>query len=363
MSPVAFFISPHGFGHAARAAALMVALSERAPDLRFDIFTTVPEWFFADSLPAPFRYHSLKTDVGFVQTSPLHEDLDATLTALDGFLPFNNETTTELAARLSAAGSRLVICDIAPMGIAVAEKAGVPSVLVENFTWDWLYAGYPQLNGSFQRHIDYLETAFNNADIHIQTEPVCRKMDADLAAPPMSRKLRDRRADVRNALSIGDDQKMVAVTMGGIEKRYGFLEQLGKRPDIRFVIPGGAAEKRIAGNLLLLPQRSGVYHPDLVNACDALVGKAGYSTIAEAFQAGVPFGYVPRPGFPEMPGLVAFIERQMPSMAIGPDEFEAGEWVSRLDGLLSIGRVAEERPNGADTAARYLLDTALDGRR
>lgn len=363
MSPIAFFISPHGFGHAARAAALMETLAEGDPAIAFDIFTTVPEWFFTDSLSARFRYHPLKTDVGFVQTSPLHEDLDATLSALDGFLPFDPGMTSDLADTITNLGCRLVICDIAPLGIAVAKKAAIPSVLVENFTWDWLYAGYPLLNGRFQRHIDYLGKKFASADVHIQTDPICRKTGADLSVPPMSRKLRESRGDVRKALSIGDDRKMVVVTMGGIQERYGFLERLKTRPDLHFVIPGGAVEKRIEDNLLLLPQRSGVYHPDLINACDALVGKVGYSTIAEAFQAGVPFGYVPRPGFPEMPGLVAFIEDRMPSMAIAPEDFEAGAWVSRIDDLLSIGRVTEARPNGVDAVARYLLDTVLDARR
>ncbi len=360
MTTIACFISPHGFGHAARAAALMDALGGMMPHATFDIFTTVPEWFFNDSLSARFRYHPLKTDIGFVQTSPLLEDLDATLSALDEFLPFEAGRTSDLAGKLSSLGCRLVICDIAPLGIAVAEKAGIPSVLVENFTWDWLYAGYPQWNGRFQRHIDYLGKVFANADVHIQTDPICRKSEADLAVPPMSRKLRKSRENVRKALSIGDDQQMVVVTMGGIEERYGFLERLKARPEVRFVIPGGASEKRIEDNLLLLPQRSGVYHPDLINACDALVGKAGYSTIAEAFQAGVPFGYIPRPGFPEMPGLVAFMEDRMPSMAISPEDFETGAWISRLDDLLSIGRVEEARPNGADAVARYLRDTVLD---
>jgi hypothetical protein len=31
-------------------------------------------------------------------------------------------------------------------------------------------------------------------------------------------------------------------------------------------------------NLVLLPHHSGFYHPDLVNASDAVIGKVGYST-------------------------------------------------------------------------------------
>ena len=43
---IAYFISPHGFGHAARAAAVMQAISDTDAAVGFEIFTTVPSWFF-----------------------------------------------------------------------------------------------------------------------------------------------------------------------------------------------------------------------------------------------------------------------------------------------------------------------------
>ncbi len=51
---IAYFISPHGFGHAARAAAVMEATYEMDPAIRFEIFTQVPRWFFHDSLSGNF---------------------------------------------------------------------------------------------------------------------------------------------------------------------------------------------------------------------------------------------------------------------------------------------------------------------
>jgi len=53
---IAYFVTPHGFGHAARAAAVMVALQEIDPTIQFDIFTQVPRWFFQDSLVRNMRY-------------------------------------------------------------------------------------------------------------------------------------------------------------------------------------------------------------------------------------------------------------------------------------------------------------------
>ena len=73
------------------------------------------------------------------------------------------------------------------------------------------------------------------------------------------------------------------------------------RRDVTFVIPGGADDYLWQENLVLLPHHSRFYHPDLVAAADAVVGKVGYSTVAETFHAGAPLGYVPRTRFRESP--------------------------------------------------------------
>src|SRR5262244_3295844 len=65
---IAYFVTPHGFGHAARAAAVMVALQEIDPTIQFDIFTQVPHWFFQDSLVRDVHYYNVCTDIGVVQT-------------------------------------------------------------------------------------------------------------------------------------------------------------------------------------------------------------------------------------------------------------------------------------------------------
>lgn len=103
-----------------------------------------------------------------------------------------------------------------------------------------------------------------------------------------------------------------------------------------------------------MPENSTYFHPDLINAADAVVGKAGYSTIAEVYHAGVPFGYAARSNYPESKALVGFIEKNIKGIAIGESEFENGKFVDRLDELLAIPRVRRNPPNGAVQIAGYL---------
>jgi hypothetical protein len=359
---IAYFISPHGFGHAARASAIMAVLQERDPTIQFDIFTQVPEWFFRDSLTGAFDYHDVLTDLGMVQQSALEADLDATLHRLDAFLPFDSTLIHTLAQQLRALGCGLVICDIAPMGIVVAEVAGIPSILVENFTWDWIYQPHAEAYGGMRPHIRYLYDRFSSADYRIQTEPLCAVRPAALTTAQVYRKPLACVVATRSRLGVSSDASIVMLTMGGIPGQYPFVQQLMAYPDLVFVIPGGAAERQQQGNVILLPHRSEFFHPDLVYAADAVVGKVGYSTVSEVYAAGIPFGYILREDFREAPALAAYIEQHMPGLQIEQKRFNNGQWLTCLPQLLALPRVTRHGPNGADQVAEFVLSLCQHGR-
>ena len=353
---VGYFISPHGFGHAARAASVIESICEIETSIRFEIFTRVPSWFFQVSLPGPFSYHSLLTDIGIVQETPLKEDLGKTIQYLDNFLPFESSLIDRLAQQLERLKCELVICDIAPMGIVAAQKAGIPSVLVENFTWDWIYQGYAGLDEQINNHVTYLQRIFESVSYHIQTEPVCFYREADLLTLPVSRKVKTPDKNIRKQLHIPVDKKVILITMGGIREKYTFIKQLTSQRDACFIIPGGSELMELTGNLVLLPHHSDFYHPDLVNASDAVVGKLGYSTLAEIYHAGVPFGYISRPSFRESRKLADYAEREMACIAIEEADFHNGNWVSQLPQLLTLRQMQRSGPNGSEQIATYICE-------
>lgn len=332
----------------------MTALGELLPSAHFEIYSKVPRWFFEDSVAAPFTYHSLLTDLGLVQSTPLREDLGATVRALDDFLPFDPIAIKALAARIEKSQCKLVVCDIAPLGIAVAREAAVPSCLIENFTWDWIYAGYLSEEPRLAGPAAYLKRLFGSADYHVQTEPVCEYRHADLITPPVSRPPKYSRAHTRKNLGISPHTHAVLITMGGIPGRFSSLGKLADTEDFCFIVPGAGHSVHRDGNLILLPHRSHFYHPDLMSASDIVIGKLGYSTVAEAYYARVPFGYVPRARFRESERIAAFVRSQMQGIRITEDEFERGDWVRRLDELAALPRVRRSGPNGAEAVARYL---------
>ncbi len=78
---IAFFVSAHGFGHAARACALIEELAARSC-LEFHLFSAAPRWFFDESLDLPFVIHGEDVDVGLAMRTSIEPDLGATLAAL-----------------------------------------------------------------------------------------------------------------------------------------------------------------------------------------------------------------------------------------------------------------------------------------
>jgi UDP:flavonoid glycosyltransferase YjiC (YdhE family) len=345
-------ISGHGFGHATRAIAVMQALSRRVA-VALTIVTDAPAWLFAESLRVPFDLHAEAVDVGLVQHSALVEDLPATLQALAAFSSQAEERVARIAGHL--AGCHLVLCDIAPWGIAAAHQAGIHSVLIENFTWDWIYEGYAARWPQLRPHIDVLRTLFCRADYHIQTRPVCAPTACDLVVDPVAR-APERPEQIRQRLYLEPGQKVVLLTMGGLGVETVSLQPLLQRPDLVFVLPGRSRENEFTGNLRFLGREAAWYHPDLVAAADLVVGKLGYSTVAEAYQAKTPFAYVARRDFRESASLAAFVDDLLSSWKIPQEFLSNGRWLEALPPFPAEQSRIPRTMNGADQVAIWLSD-------
>jgi UDP:flavonoid glycosyltransferase YjiC (YdhE family) len=359
---LAVFVSAHGFGHAARAAALLAALRAREPRLEPTLFTTVPRWFFAESLDFEPGRREEAVDVGFVQRGPLEEDLPATLERLERFWrEADGGRTSELADALRSLGAAAVLCDVSPLGLLAARAAGLPSILVENFTWDWIYEGTLDREPRFAPWIARLRGIFDLATLRIQAEPACDPVASAVAVPPIARRPRTPPAAVRARLGVEPGRTLVLVSLGGIEARPAGAERLRLDGTV-FVVPGGVGAGEPArrhGDAILLPHRTPIHHPDLVHAADAVVGKLGYSTVAEALAAGTRYAWVPRPGFRESAVLARHVGARLPSLELDPEEFASGAWTARLPALLARPRPAPAAGDGAVAAARAILEARI----
>ncbi len=351
---IAYIISPHGFGHAARASAVINALTKIHPEFTFHIFTSVPQWFFLNSLDKSFVYHNMKTDVGVVQISPFSIDLAKTLKELDSMYHPINQISTLLTEQLLRINCKSVFCDIAPIGLLAAERLDLPSFLIENFTWDWIYQSYHSFSNDFEYWIDTLRGIFYRATWTIQTEPYCEnRLDANLSVSPVSRSPRKTSIEIRNDLNIPQAAKIILSSFGGFGENSQPITTPSDRQDLVMIIPGKYSHLQKDGNIIHLPFVSNYYYPDLVNASDLVIGKAGYSTLSEVFYADVPFGLIQRNDFRESVILEDYIMNHMVGRFIDYQDLSTGEWLTKIDDLLNYTKKPKNLVNGAIQIAEF----------
>lgn len=348
MKKIGCFVTSHGYGHAARMTAVLDSLSSRVPHTPH-IFTSVPESIFTQSL-TNYRYHYHLTDIGFIQKDAFQIDIDATCSRLSTFVPYSETTINRFVEECKRMS--VIVSDISPLGICVAKRLGIPSILVENFTWAWLYNSFtndfPQM-GQFAR---YFEEQFAQADFHIQTEPLCNPAKVDLHCGPIFRRTKENSTTIKNKFECGQ-RKVVVVTMGGISFIPSFLGSLKSYNDFFFIFCGQDKDCKVSKNVQLLNRSTDLYHPDLINCADIVVFKSGYSTLAECFQAGNATICVKRDGFAESEIIENYAKQFLHSTLIEQADFVSGKWLELLPDI-TIKPNGVTRENGADTTADFI---------
>ncbi len=349
---IACFVSPHGFGHATRTVAIIEALQRLSPNIHFHIFTTVPQSLFDQTINR-FSYHHIKTDVGLEQHSALQINIPKTIASLDEFLPFHPHEVKYLVSKCTDCA--LVICDIAPIGIAVAKTVNIPSVLVENFTWDWIYKPHKELS----EYARYLAFHFEQATYRIQTEPLCKRERNDLICGPIFRRYREGIGTIREKLG-AESRKIVVITTGGVIQELPIWSEMKEMSACFFVITGQQTTIKREENILLLERETEIYHPDLINCADLVVCKTGYSTIAECYQAGTRVLAIDLDDFPESQIIIRFLDENFTSESVKREEFYDGSWLAKIHELIRYPRTVQVRENGADSVATFISALLLN---
>ena len=234
-----------------------------------------------------------------------------------------------------------MICDISPLGIITGKKAGLPTYLFENFTWDWIYELYEGECPEFRKINERLRGIF------VQT--------ADILIPPASRRPHHTAAEFRASLGIPDAHRIGLISMGGIPENLDFAVNSHIPDNLTLLLPGTFEKMEKIGNKILLPHHSDCYHPDMVQASDFVIGKAGYSTIAEVCNAGAAYGFISRANFRESDVTADFLRRRPNTLEIAQKRFEAFTLDEEINKLLELGKIPPQPVNGSKIAAEFIL--------
>ena len=377
---VVFYISGHGFGHASRDIEVINALVARRPDVRVVVRTTAARWLFERTVrpglvpfaadlgtgPSSVEYISTEVDTGVVQIDSLHLDVAESVRRARAFMDTFDDRVEREAAVLRSLGATLVVADLPPLGIAAAARADIPAIALGNFTWEWIYADYPDSDGVVQQ----IATAYRSAALALRL-PMhggFAAFDTVVDVPFVARRSEREPEDTRRALGLPRDERLVLVSFGGYGLERLDLEALTELDGYVALVsgsvpladrpPGLHGERR--GSLLPLDETviydKGYRYEDLVRAVDVVVTKPGYGIIAECLANDTALLYTSRGHFIEYDVLVAAMPRFLRTAFIDHADLFAGQWQTHLDRLLAQPDPPEHPPtDGADVAAARLL--------
>jgi L-arabinokinase len=360
-----FYISGHGFGHASRVIEVINAVGARAPRATIIVRTSAARWLFDATLRVPARVEHAETDTGVLQLDSLRPDIAATTTAASDFYrTFDARVAAEVEA-LKRCGATAVVADLPPLAFPAARRAGIPGIAHGNFTWDWIYEGYPELMAGAPHVVPTIRQAHADVSLTLRlpmwggfegwTAPV-----ADI--PLVARRSSLDPAAVRARLGIAPDHRFVLASFGGLGIKDLDLAPLAALHGYTIATTGHGLATRgaIPDGILLIDDvelyKGGIRYEDLVKAADVVVTKPGYGIIAECAANDTALLYTSRGHFVEYDVLVAAMPRFLRARFIAQDALYAGAWGPHLDALLAQPAPPERAAvDGADVAAEYIL--------
>lgn len=362
---VCFYISGHGFGHASREIEIINALGPRLPDgAGILIRTAAAPWLFERTVRVPFTLLPGPCDTGIVQIDSLRLDAPSSVQAAADFYASFDARVADEARLLRGHDVRLVVADAPPLACAAASTAGVPSIVLGNFTWDWIYEGYDDLFRALAP--DVLPTireayAVASAGWRLPMHGGFATIDPVLDLPFVARHARHGREEVIARLGLPADRPLALSSFGGYGVRDLDLATLDCLDSWTVVITGREPPAaRLPRGVAVVDEArvydSGLRYEDLVAAVDVVVTKPGYGIVSECVANGTAMLYTSRGHFVEYDVMVREMPKVLRCRFLDQESLLAGRWREALEALVDAPPPADAPPtDGARVAAAAIV--------
>jgi hypothetical protein len=365
---IVYYVSGHGFGHATRSFEVIRALHRQQPDAQVIVRSAVPRWFVERSLGDSVIMAHADTDVGIVQVDSLELDEEATAREAGAFYATFDQRAAREAEWLRHTQPRLVVGDVPPLAFAAAHLAGLPSVAISNFTWDWIYAAYEAMPRLAPDVVPAIEQAYARTTLGLRlpfagglaTMPNVRDV------PLVARQSRLGREKTRRLLGLNDERPLVLASFGGHGARIDFA-QVVNDSNVTLVLTDHeareAAPPALAERLRRFTSHDlaghGVRYEDLVAAVDVVASKPGYGIVSECIANRAAMLYTTRGHFAEYDVLVRGMSPVLRTRFLEQERLRSGRWGDAIAALLAEPEPSLTMPiDGADVAAAAILELA-----
>lgn len=368
MPTILCYVDSHGFGHATRVIAVLEALP---PDWRILIRTNGPVWLWRDNFNRPHELFPSPMDLSPLQQDPFNLDWPGTRARALKVLEAADDLIAQQAEWARQQDIGLVLSDIPPLAFPVAAAAGVPSIGMTNFAWDWIYAGLTLAHGRDPYLVNTIRSHYQHCDILLRLpfnrglETFAYTEDCPLVVRPATTPKEQVRALLGEL--VPTNKPWVLLSFGGIPfealpaqallqmNNYVFLMTTPYSQALRTPMQHAQVPQ-----LWLLPPTF-LDHASLVRAVDVVITKPGYGIVSECLANATRVVYTPREGFPEYYPLRDALADSGLAVEMTVEALLSGAWQPYLKAVLAQSGPGYLLPtNGAQVVAKKLAAMLVD---
>jgi hypothetical protein len=326
MSPpalqIAVYISGHGYGHLTRTLNFL-SLFSRTGKYNFHIRTSSP-------LHLTYTLHP-----SVLQTNPYQLDVEQSLHSLQNF--DSSFAQTEETHFLKEHNIQAVISDAVSLPCLLAHSLKIPSILITNFTFDSI----------FQALLDNAPTHMNNITLQLKIDEMSQqyalahtviRLPGYISFPFDGPRIVDAPMHFRKAMR-DRNETFAGLGLQCLEEKKVLLHCFGgyslNAPSEIPKLPKGWAciSQTIHCPPFFYKISHDIHMPDMIGACDVVLGKLGWGTCSEVIGIGYkPFIYVPRSAFIEEAGLLSWMQSAHQRIVrLEVEKYESTDWLGAIE--------------------------------
>lgn len=352
---IVVYITAHGLGHATRTLEVLKQVRLHDPGLPIKVVSRLPEWLLDSRLPG-VEQREFSLDVGLVQRDAVEPDLPATESQLRVLLDKWDGLLEGEARWLTTEGATLVLADIPGIPLEAAAKAGITSVALGNFGWDWIYQGLGE-EPVWQEASARFSQAYGCADVLLRyplSEPMTafpRIEQVGLVSQPGG----PRRAELAKRFGADPGKLWLLFVFNSLQFSSLGLRRLESLGGCQLFTTGQLNWEGVANAISVPPSQVGF--SDLLASVDGVVSKPGFGVVSDCLANDKPLLYVERENFREYDLLKREMEESMACFHLPLRDLYEGRLENAVKALrqgLSRGAKRISHGSGPDIAARIL---------
>ena len=353
--PLAWYVTPHGNGHAVRTCDVVRAFNTLFPEVPVALVARHPEVFLRHRVPSPsttIRHDGF--DTGLVQHDSVRSDTGASLRAARDLVARRGELVAREVAWLREARAGGVVCDIPAIPLEAARDAGIPALATGNFSWNWIYEHMAPADPAWEPVAEAFREGYACCDLLLRMpfhEPMRafpRIEDIPVVATPG----RARRDEMAARTGCDPAARWVLLSFSTLHWDADALRRLSAMEDHAFFTVRPLEWKAPRFHAV---DRHEFPFCDVLASCDAVLTKPGFGIVSECVVNRKPVVFAERPEWPESAPLVEGIRRFGRGAPLSLEQLYAGDVRGALDAAVSAPPPAETAPaGGAEVAARRI---------